>query len=157
MSSSSSLTTYSHNLPFIVKQREFDTKGVGFTSGVFYTGTIPIPPNTALWMSHIVSSTSTPTMYTIQITPQFHILPRHDLDAMVNHSCEPNIVPNISAFHASTSQLQWISLKTIFHGDELMFDYEHTEGKLKTPFTCECGSATCKKRIVGHSFRGLPL
>lgn len=102
----------------------------------------------------------TKTQHSIQIGWDCHVL--MDLPAvLVNHACPGSSNVGIrwnnnnNNKHSPTlSQLSWLSLdfvalRDLNVGDELLWDYETSEYELSSPFECHCGSAQC-----GHYVRG---
>jgi len=65
----------------------------------------------------------------------------------VNHSCEPNVVLDLSS--KDMSQWHMRALRQIRPGDPLTYFYPSTEWKMAQPFDCLCGSKNCLGRIEG--------
>ena len=57
-----------------------------------------------------------------------------------NHACDPN-----TAFRG----LDVVALRGIVRGEELTLDYGAAMNEYSEPFTCHCGSPTCRGEIVG--------
>ena len=96
-----------------------------------------------------------PTKYSIQLDGDKHLdfplvrKPNDDLDyawQYLNHSCEPNGYMNIAEF-------AFRALRSISKGEEITFNYLTTESDLATPFSCNCGSATCLGVIRGNKYQ----
>ncbi|MFN5422995.1 MAG: SET domain-containing protein-lysine N-methyltransferase [bacterium] len=85
---------------------------------------------------------SNPSYLTIQLGEHRHILMEPDYLQFANHSCDPN-------FFIDTERLEFIALKDIQLGDELLFFYPSTEWKMDRPFQCECGSPQCIGIVSG--------
>ncbi len=86
------------------------------------------------------------TQHSLQKKPRLHIVDVH-FAGLLAHACEPNVVLDMvrQNLHA---------LRAIRPGDQLTIDYEATEDELFAPFVCRCGSADCRKIIVGRRERG---
>lgn len=87
----------------------------------------------------------TPTYLTIQTGEFKHITLSPDFLQYVNHSCDPNVF-------FDTRQMQFIALKEIEPGDELVFFYPSTEWEMVQPFDCFCGNSCCLHNIRGAAF-----
>lgn len=59
---------------------------------------------------------------------------------LFNHNCDPNA--------GVKGQIALVARRDIREGEEICFDYETTE-ITPTPFLCNCGSPTCRKKIEG--------
>lgn len=89
------------------------------------------------------------TKYSIQLDINKHIEPGFvdpDLDdfawCFLNHSCNANCFIDVKS-------VKLIAKQTIFEGDEICFNYNTTEYKMSTPFTCNCKAKNCKGEING--------
>ena len=83
-----------------------------------------------------------PNYLTVQLDEHRHIFMEPDFLQFANHGCDPN-------FFIDTERLEFIALKDIHIGDELLFFYPSTEWKMDRPFNCECGSPQCIGLISG--------
>ena len=83
-----------------------------------------------------------PNYLTVQLDEHRHILMEPEYLQFANHSCDPN-------FFIDTERLEFIALKDIHIGDELLFFYPSTEWKMDRPFNCECGSPQCIGLVSG--------
>lgn len=82
------------------------------------------------------------TYATVQAGRNKHILLNSDL-LYLNHSCEPSLI-------IDTDKMQiFASEKGLKPGDELTFFYPSTEWAMAQPFTCNCGTPSCRGRISG--------
>lgn len=98
-------------------------------------------------------STTIPTRYTLQVGPDEHIdaepLPGsvggYAQWRFLNHACEPNTMLRGRVL---------VARRPIEDGEELTFDYESTEWDMAAPFSCECGSARCRRQIRGYRHLG---
>jgi hypothetical protein len=89
----------------------------------------------------IGASVDKPTVYTIQISADRHVLSVYGKN--INHSCCPNC-------RFDPLQLVFRALRDIAAGEELTFDYNTTEYELFRPFKCHCNSVNCLKYIRGY-------
>lgn len=69
---------------------------------------------------------------------------------LLNHSCEPNLGVRENEWCA----YDFVALRDIPAGEELVFDYAMTEHSLVAPLSCCCGSANCQGEIRPWSDRG---
>lgn len=81
---------------------------------------------------------SRPTRESIQIDTNKHI-DVMDEGKYINHSCNPN---------CEVQNGKLIAIKNIKEGDEITFNYNHSEDELSHPFTCLC----CGKIIRGAKY-----
>ncbi len=58
----------------------------------------------------------------------------------LNHGCEPN---------ARVAGLDLVAVRPIASGEEVTFNYNATEWRLASPFTCWCGAPDCAGAISG--------
>jgi uncharacterized protein len=63
-----------------------------------------------------------------------------------NHSCEPNA--------SIKGKVTLVAIKEIHKGDEITIDYSITEGDPRWHMKCNCGKASCRKKIT--SIQSLP-
>ena len=83
--------------------------------------------------------TSLRDKYTIQVSPNLHIIPNDDSGKYINHSCFPNLMVN--------ERRQFVALMDIKKGEEITFDYNSTEDELAEQFYCNCGHENCRGKI----------
>lgn len=83
-----------------------------------------------------------PTYLTVQLDEHHHFLMEPDYLQFANHGCDPN-------FFIDTERMEFVALKDIHVGDELLFFYPSTEWKMNRPFHCECGSPQCIGLVSG--------
>lgn len=83
-----------------------------------------------------------PTYLTVQLDEDRHMLMDPEYLHFANHSCDPN-------FFIDTERREFVALKDIHIGEELLFFYPSTEWKMDRPFKCECGSPQCIGLISG--------
>ena len=62
---------------------------------------------------------------------------------LLNHSCEPNLGVRENQWCA----YDFVALRDILAGEELVFDYAMTEHSLVASLSCLCGSAACQGDI----------
>ncbi len=79
---------------------------------------------------------SQPTRESIQVAPGRHINIK-DEGQFINHSCRPN---------CEVKGGKVIAIRPIIIGDEITFDYNHSEDRLSNPFICNC----CNRLISGR-------
>ena len=92
------------------------------------------------------------SIYTIQIAPDLHIMPRSPAKYL-NHSCDPNLGVKMNR----SGLPDFYALRPIAAGEHLTFDYAMTEyvleemeeGRERTP--CRCGAANCRGKIGSYS------
>lgn len=87
----------------------------------------------------------TPTYLTIQVGIDKHITLEPVFLQYTNHSCEPNVFFDTTAF-------KLIALKEINVGDELTFFYPSTEWNMAQSFICTCGNINCLHTIKGAAY-----
>ena len=87
---------------------------------------------------------SHPNYLTVQVDDNRHIHLDPEYLQFANHSCDPN-------FFMDTERMEFIALRDIHVGDELLFFYPSTEWKMDRPFQCQCGSPKCLGLISGAS------
>ncbi|EFX03864.1 hypothetical protein CMQ_792 [Grosmannia clavigera kw1407] len=83
-----------------------------------------------------------PTYATVQVSRDRHINLNSDL-LYINHSCEPSLIFD------TAGRAVWVGPKGLRPGDELTFFYPSTEWDMAQPFSCFCGTATCRGQISG--------
>jgi SET domain-containing protein len=87
--------------------------------------------------------------HTVQTDWNTHVL--MDLPAvLVNHSCEANvgIQPN------DVQAYDFIALRDIQRGEEIVWDYETSEYDIASQFACSCGSTNCRGVLSGYKDHG---
>ncbi|CAK7209520.1 hypothetical protein SCUCBS95973_000468 [Sporothrix curviconia] len=89
-----------------------------------------------------VTPAAAATYATVQVGRNQHINLNSDL-LYINHSCEPSLLFDTS------SRNVWVGPKGLRVGDELTFFYPSTEWDMAQPFTCFCGTPSCRGRIAG--------
>ncbi|KAK4190235.1 post-SET domain-protein [Podospora australis] len=83
-----------------------------------------------------------PTYATVQMGRDSHLNLNSDL-LYINHSCDPSLI-------FDTANLAVIAgPRGLEVGDELTFFYPSTEWSMSQPFSCFCGSPSCKGTISG--------
>ena len=83
--------------------------------------------------------------------PETFLDPGDDPSRYINHSCVPN-----AGICKSNNQLFVFAAQPIRAGTEIVFDYSTTIGDDDVwVMTCNCGHATCRKRI--RRFGSLPI
>jgi hypothetical protein len=92
------------------------------------------------------------SIYTIQIAPDLHIMPRSPAKYL-NHSCDPNLGVKMNR----SGLPDFYALRTIEPGEHLTFDYAMTEYVLEEMelgherTQCRCGAPNCRGRIGSYS------
>lgn len=91
--------------------------------------------------------------YSIQLDTDLHLnpYPHDDFDEQMkrcpwivtNHSCDPNV---------KIVGRDFIAIRDIQENEPITFDYETTEWEMDEPFTCGCGTESCRRRIQGYKF-----
>jgi hypothetical protein len=76
--------------------------------------------------------------FTIQVSEDEHTL--CDLGMYTNHHCEPTAILRGLSFQAT---------RDIEEGEEITFNYNHSEWDMATPFQCNCNSPHCFQTIAG--------
>ncbi|KAL1903397.1 hypothetical protein Sste5346_000023 [Sporothrix stenoceras] len=89
-----------------------------------------------------VTPAAAATYATVQVGRNQHINLNSDL-LYINHSCEPSLLFDTS------SRNVWVGPKGLKAGEELTFFYPSTEWDMAQPFTCFCGTPTCRGLISG--------
>ncbi len=92
---------------------------------------------------------TTPTMYTLQIQELVHVACSVGGPTYCNHSCNPNAFWDMTVCTARAPFPILTALRDIAQGEEITFNYNHTEWDMATPFSCLCGDATCLGKIQG--------
>lgn len=86
--------------------------------------------------------------HTVSVGPGYYLgsenLFEFDDAELFNHSCEPNV--------GVRGQILVVARRAIQAGEELTFDYDTTE-VAATPFTCRCGTPSCRGTIDGSAWR----
>lgn len=100
------------------------------------------PKDDVVFKFSIKNILTDPNYLTVQLGEQRHIIMDPEFLNFANHSCDPN-------FFIDTERLEFIALKDIHLGDELLFFYPSTEWKMDRPFNCECGSPQCIGLVSG--------
>jgi hypothetical protein len=85
----------------------------------------------------------------IQITEELFIGPlsEHEREGSMifsNHSCDPNI--------GVRGQVVFVAMRAIESGEELTHDWATTDDD-NYDMECNCGAATCRRRITGQDWR----
>ena len=84
----------------------------------------------------------------IQVSDDFFVVPstREELSekGIFNHSCEPNV-----GFNSSVTM---IAMRDIISEEELLMNYAFMESHFE-PFSCNCGSAVCRKVIDSNTWK----
>jgi SET domain-containing protein len=88
-----------------------------------------------------------PTMYTICMTPESHLLFAGGAQCLA-HSCDPNVKIVV---HADREGFDAIALRDIPEGELVSFNYLTTEWLMQAPFRCLCGAPRCFGEISGFS------
>lgn len=92
------------------------------------------------------------SIYTIQIAPDLHVLPRPPAKYL-NHSCDPNLGVKINR----SGLPDFYAMRYIEAGEHLTFDYAMTEYVLeemelgRERLVCQCGAPNCRGRIGSYS------
>jgi len=94
---------------------------------------------------------SAPTLYTLQIADNVHTLCVGGGPTYVNHSCDPNCFWDMSGCTAEAPFPIITALRPIAEGEEITFNYDHTEWHMDAPFQCLCGASEgkCLGKIEG--------
>ena len=90
----------------------------------------------------VANATTFPTYLTIQRNVNEHITLDPFFLQYTNHSCNPNVFFDIT-------NLEYLAIKDIKIGDELMFFYPSSEWNMTQSFECNCGSKNCLQTIKG--------
>jgi len=88
------------------------------------------------------------TRMSVQVDWERHV----EMDApatLLNHSC----APNLGARENQWCAYDFVAVRDIFAGQELVFDYAMTEHELVAPLSCCCGSVACVGEIRPWSDR----
>ena len=67
----------------------------------------------------------------------------------INHSCEPNC--------GMRNATQVMTIRDIFVGEELTFDYAMSDASNYDEFKCSCGTASCRGMVRGDDWRRADL
>jgi hypothetical protein len=68
------------------------------------------------------------------------VIPDDNAD-YINHSCDPNA--------GLQGQIVIVAMREIEPGEEVCFDYAMSDSNPYDEFDCQCGAATCRKRVTG--------
>jgi len=79
-----------------------------------------------------------PTRTSVQVGDHEHI--EDNLAGHINHSCTPNA-------RVLRQAREFISLRDIQKGEEIMFNYNDNEDALASPFVCVCCGNTIKGKM----------
>lgn len=82
------------------------------------------------------------TRMSVQVDWGLHV----EMDApatLLNHSCAPNLGVRANEWRA----YDFVALRDILSGEELVFDYAMTEHSLVAPLSCCCGDVECQGEI----------
>lgn len=85
----------------------------------------------------------------VQVGKELYMGPSGDLDDYINHSCDPN-----SGLRISANKVSLISIRKIYAGEEITWDYSTTMDEDNWVMNCNCGAINCRKVI--QDFKYLP-
>jgi hypothetical protein len=88
----------------------------------------------------------TPGRHTLQVGVDVHLASEDAVWRFINHACEPTA--RLLAGPAP-GPLQLIARRALAAQEEVTFNYLTTEWDLASPFTCDCGAATCVGLVRG--------
>ncbi|KAK4142946.1 uncharacterized protein C8A04DRAFT_29341 [Dichotomopilus funicola] len=127
--------SHPHVQEVIVNEAAFTTKSISKTT---------LPPFGLFAKMDFPPCTVAPeaTYATVQTGRDSHLDLNSDL-LYINHSCEPSLIFDTASFTITAGP------KGLKPGDELTFFYPSTEWYMAQPFTCLCGTPTCRGRIAG--------
>lgn len=116
-----------------------------------------LPPNLLLWDEEVTDYNKVVQIATTKgggrlFSSSLH---EHDLDNFICHSCEPNCAVHVGEDLGAAL----VAIKTIRAGESVCFDYDSTEDDLrdhKGGFECECGTARCRKKVLGRHHSPAP-
>lgn len=89
-----------------------------------------------------------PTVYSVQVGNERHV-ELAEPATYSNHGCNPNCGLRDNEFGA----YDFIAMRPIVRGEEILWDYAMSEYELSAPFECRCGARACRGRVSG--FRNL--
>jgi hypothetical protein len=94
-----------------------------------------------------------PTTYTIQVEENAHV-DCADESRFTNHSCDANAMLR---YQDGVAQL--IAVRDIARDEQVTFNYNTTEWKMASPFSCRCGTSNCAGLVAGmkHLDRAVQL
>ncbi len=84
--------------------------------------------------------------HSIQIEDDLYQVPVREPEPgdYANHSCEPNA--------GLSSSITLVTLRDIWPGEELCFDYAMSDSTPYCEFTCGCGAPSCRGQITGNDW-----
>jgi SET domain-containing protein len=87
--------------------------------------------------------------HTVQTDWNRHVI--MDLPAiLVNHSCHANV-----GIHENDhGAFDYLALRNIQHGEEVLWDYETSEYYIQSQFVCSCGAKNCRGFLKGFHANG---
>mmetsp|Transcript_27611 Transcript_27611/g.66368 ORF Transcript_27611/g.66368 Transcript_27611/m.66368 type:complete len:266 (-) Transcript_27611:27-824(-) len=128
----------------VVLKKTTDGRGWGvFADRSFQHGDIVME-------SLVLESSDQPTSHTIQTDWNKHVeinLPGR----FVNHRCSD---ANVGIRPNSCGAYNFIALRQIKQGEEVLWDYAASEYQVKESFTCNCGSPNCRGTMKGYKYHG---
>jgi hypothetical protein len=92
----------------------------------------------------------TPTRHSVQVSENEHILLDPTFLQYINHGCDPNVLLDVG-------RREFIALRPIAEGEEILYFYPSTEWVMTCPFKCHCHAKSCLAEIRGASFLPWPL
>lgn len=104
--------------------------------------TIPFVPGDILSTFAAQTILTAPHYLSFQISEQEHMLIDPEYLQYINHSCQPNVVFDIS-------NKTVVCVQPIAVGEEITFFYPSTEWQMVQPFECFCQSPNCLGWIRG--------
>ena len=96
------------------------------------------------------SQVEVPTRHSVQVSEHEHILLNPSFLQYINHGCDPNVLLDVV-------RREFIALRPIATGEEILFFYPSTEWVMTCPFKCHCQAQSCLNEIRGASFLPWPL
>lgn len=69
---------------------------------------------------------------------------------LINHCCDANV----GILDNNKDAYDFLALREIKKGSELVWDYECSEYEISTPFRCTCGSSKCRGVLSGFKYNG---
>jgi len=90
-----------------------------------------------------------PSMYTLQVEQGVHVACEQGGPTFTNHSCAPNAFFDMSICTTRAPFPILTALRDIAEGEEITFNYHHTEWDMATPFVCLCGASQCIGQVRG--------
>ncbi|KAK7031390.1 hypothetical protein R3P38DRAFT_2923279 [Favolaschia claudopus] len=128
---------------FVVEFHEGDFRSFLRTRRAFAGGEILV---------HLTNATRSPQTYsTVQCgrEPEDNVQFNSDF-VFVNHSCEPNVVFDLSSPDAREWHIR--ALKDIEVGSSVTYFYPSTEWHMDQAFDCQCGTEGCLGKIQGARY-----